>query len=341
MSALNDKRPVTGHRGIYYRLGRDGKRQYIITFIDSDRKRRWKVVKDEQSGEYGNRADAEAALDEIKGRKRRGERVSPSKATVREVADKWLASQEQFRPKTRLLYRDALDRYVLPVVGSRRVSELTTDDIADLIASMHAKGLAGWTIRGAISPLSGAQAWAARRRVALSPALVRMLREHKAASAFSQEADFVFASKAGTPLDHRALVTRGLGKATEAVGIGEYVERGKGKGRHWRSGLRWHDLRHTAASLLIAQGLNVVYVARLLGHANPSITLSTYAHLWDVAEHDERARAAQDAALGNVLETSAGDGGGQTAPDPAEKVVELPRTGTDGDAWRPPDPKGL
>jgi integrase len=39
--------------------------------------------------------------------------------------------------------------------------------------------------------------------------------------------------------------------------------------------LRWHDLRHFAASLLIAEGGSVGYVSRLLGHSNPAITLST------------------------------------------------------------------
>jgi site-specific recombinase XerD len=34
-----------------------------------------------------------------------------------------------------------------------------------------------------------------------------------------------------------------------------------------------HPLRHGVASLVIANGLTVVYVSRQLGHANPSITL--------------------------------------------------------------------
>ena len=45
--------------------------------------------------------------------------------------------------------------------------------------------------------------------------------------------------------------------------------------------LSLHSLRHGFASLLIANGLNVVYVSRQLGHANPTITLKVYAHLFD------------------------------------------------------------
>jgi integrase len=41
--------------------------------------------------------------------------------------------------------------------------------------------------------------------------------------------------------------------------------------------MRCHDLRHVAASVLVAEGAGVAYVRRALGHASPAITLSTYA----------------------------------------------------------------
>jgi integrase len=44
-------------------------------------------------------------------------------------------------------------------------------------------------------------------------------------------------------------------------------------------GLRLYDLRHTCASLLIAQGASVKAVQAQLGHATASITLATYGHL--------------------------------------------------------------
>jgi integrase len=62
--------------------------------------------------------------------------------------------------------------------------------------------------------------------------------------------------------------------------------------KHWKkaveltdlpSGLHFHDLRHTNASLLIAQGLPLLYVSRHLGHANISITADVYGHLYDEA----------------------------------------------------------
>lgn len=44
--------------------------------------------------------------------------------------------------------------------------------------------------------------------------------------------------------------------------------------------VRFHDLRHAAASMMIAAGLSVAQVSEQLGHANATMTLNTYAHLW-------------------------------------------------------------
>jgi integrase len=44
---------------------------------------------------------------------------------------------------------------------------------------------------------------------------------------------------------------------------------------------RFHDLRHTCATLLIREGASVKQVQRQLRHANASVTLDTYSHLFD------------------------------------------------------------
>jgi len=43
--------------------------------------------------------------------------------------------------------------------------------------------------------------------------------------------------------------------------------------------IRFHDLRHTAASLMLNHGIPVIVVSRRLGHAKPSITLDVYGHI--------------------------------------------------------------
>jgi len=56
-----------------------------------------------------------------------------------------------------------------------------------------------------------------------------------------------------------------------------------------------HSLRHCHASALIAATLDVVAVSRRLGHANPTVTLNTYAHLFE--NKDDAAAAAIEAAM--------------------------------------------
>jgi integrase len=64
--------------------------------------------------------------------------------------------------------------------------------------------------------------------------------------------------------------------------------------RNWRSrvwhpalrraglrSIRVHDARHSCASMLIAAGVDVVEVARILGHSKPTITLSVYSHAFE------------------------------------------------------------
>lgn len=59
--------------------------------------------------------------------------------------------------------------------------------------------------------------------------------------------------------------------------------------------LRVHDLRHTAASLAVSAGGNVLAIARMLGHRDPSITLRVYSDLFD-SDLDDVARRMDDAA---------------------------------------------
>lgn len=147
------------------------------------------------------------------------------------------------------------------------------------------------------------------RDVVLMPALGRILREHRLRSPHSGDGDFIFASAEGTGLDRRNAVRRGLKRAVQLAGL-DGADRPK---------LRFHDLRHTFASLLVAQGHNVVFVSRQLGHASPNITLGVYAHLFDRAEHGERATAALEAGFGELLT------GRETARSTASAVARLER----------------
>jgi integrase len=120
------------------------------------------------------------------------------------------------------------------------------------------------------------------RRIPLSSQLAAVLREHRSASRFSADTDWVFVTRNGTPLSQRNVQRSTLDRAAHVAGL----DRDGGR-------LRFHDLRHTFAShLVIDVALDVVQVSRILGHSNVSTTLNIYAHLFEEARHaaDIRAR---------------------------------------------------
>jgi len=110
-----------------------------------------------------------------------------------------------------------------------------------------------------------------RRRIAVPPAVVAVLREHRTRQLQARlwvgsrwvEGDFVFTTSIGTPLDG-ADVTRRFQGLLAAVGLPR---------------MRFHDLRHGAASLLLAQGVHARVVMEMLGHSTIALTMNTYSHV--------------------------------------------------------------
>jgi integrase len=140
---------------------------------------------------------------------------------------------------------------------------------------------------------------AAERDVVLFPELASLLRRHEAASRFSQPNDFVFASATGTAFNCRNVEVRGFDAAVARAKLGA--------GRAAKP--VFHDCRHTFASLLVSKALDLVFISRQLGHANPAMTLRVYTHLFDKANHADNMRnllSAQFGGLldGNVVETA-------------------------------------
>ena len=83
-----------------------------------------------------------------------------------------------------------------------------------------------------------------------------------------------------------------------------------------RSGVRGagrlslHSLRHGYASLLIGSNVNPQFVSRQLGHANPSVTLEVYSHLFARREHGDLARQALEASYAAMRREAGPCGGG-------------------------------
>ena len=139
------------------------------------------------------------------------------------------------------------------------------------------------------------------RDVPLAPFLVSARRKAQMASAYKQPHHFVFVSETGGPMHYRNLVRRGLDKAADAAGLNPpKLKKGEKRPRTGAQNVRWHDLRHTSASLLISEGCDPVYVSRVLGHASPGFTLTCYAHLFDSQRHAGRMSAALEARYGMI-----------------------------------------
>ena len=118
--------------------------------------------------------------------------------------------------------------------------------------------------------------------------------------------DLVFRSPKGKPLRTGNFASRVWRPAVAACEL---------------DGLRVHDLRHTAASLMISAGAQVKAVQRALGHASAAITLDVYAGLFD-----DDLEALADAVDGRYAAADAA-GVAQVWPKPTAQVVELiPRT---------------
>jgi len=52
------------------------------------------------------------------------------------------------------------------------------------------------------------------------------------------------------------------------------------------SRIRFHDLRHTSASLMLNNGVDIFVASKRLGHAKPSITLDVYGHLLSSTQNE-------------------------------------------------------
>ncbi len=116
-----------------------------------------------------------------------------------------------------------------------------------------------------------------RRTVPLPAVCLEALRSHRLAQADErlaqaerwQDSGYIFTTASGTPIDPRNLSRQFLAACERAQ----------------LPPTRFHDLRHTCASLLLAQGVQPRVVMETLGHSGISITMDLYAH---VMPHQQR-----------------------------------------------------
>jgi len=111
-----------------------------------------------------------------------------------------------------------------------------------------------------------------RRRIHLGTDAHTALREHQRKQLEQRmklgpvwdDNDLVFPSEIGTPRRGANVVYRSFRPLLESVGLPR---------------IRFHDLRHTAATLLLGEGIHPKVVSEMLGHASVQLTLDTYSHV--------------------------------------------------------------
>ena len=128
------------------------------------------------------------------------------------------------------------------------------------------------------------------RRVRLTRRAAAALREHKKRqleerirlAGLWQDQNLIFPNEAGRTFNPSNLRNRSFRRIKARANV--------------REDLRFHDLRHTCATLLLSEGVNVKVVSEMLGHASVTITLNTYSHV--LPDMQDSAADAMEAALG-------------------------------------------
>jgi integrase len=141
---------------------------------------------------------------------------------------------------------------------------------------------------------------ASKRRTFISPMVVEALAAHRERqdlmrAAVKQEPqpwDLVFTTIHGRPIQNARLVHAHFEPLILKAGVPR---------------IRFHDLRHTAATLLLEAGINPKVVSEMLGHSSVNITLSLYAHVTP-AMHYTASRVMEQVLRGEINPLALPDG---------------------------------
>ncbi|PWB82030.1 MAG: site-specific integrase [Candidatus Methylomirabilota bacterium] len=350
---------------------RDGKPKFVIETFD-----KW--------------ADAVARKNKILSERDEGIAVVPQRTPVGEYLDAWLAGKKHgLRPNTHEGYERALDLYVRPYLGTRRLDQLKPIELETWISQLLDKGLSPRTVRYAFGLVSDAlghavrmgmlprnaaksvkppkqtrremqaldaeqvrgllkaikgsrhetlfrlmlysglrpsealglkwsdidleggvikvqrsltwtsKEWSvgdtktasARRSIPIAKWMVCLLTTHRRLQATRrmkiadiwQDHDLVFPDEIGGPLRPANVLRRHLRPALRKAGLPDTI--------------RLYDLRHTCATLMLAEGLNPKIAAERLGHASIRMTMDVYSHVTPTMQ--EEASAKLDSILGD------------------------------------------
>ena len=179
--------------------------------------------------------------------------------------------------------------YILAVTTGLRQGELLGlkwDDIDLEVGTLQVRRTLTTAKGGPI--LSAPKTKSTRRTVRLSQTALEALRSHlerqlgediDRAGDLWRENGLIFASESGSPLSRQHITARRFKPLLKRAGLPE---------------IRFHDLRHTCATLLLSKNVNPKVVSEMLGHASIAITLDTYSHVLPTMQ-ESAAKAMEDA----------------------------------------------
>jgi integrase len=102
------------------------------------------------------------------------------------------------------------------------------------------------------------------RRIELSEKAVEALRSHRRQQVGVKDSEYIFPSTTGTPTNSSNLMYRSLKPTLKRAGLPQ---------------IRFHDLRHTCATIRFMKGQHPKRVQELLGHASIAMTMDIYSHV--------------------------------------------------------------
>jgi len=270
-----------GTGSIFRRPERKGK-QWVAQIVLEDGKTRQRYFNTEK--------EAADALNDMLYEHKRGMLVTEKDQTVRQHFEHWLEiHRSKIRWATYLGYSRMLKKHIIPTIGQLSLQRLSAQDLDTLYAQkrLHVRRSANRLPGG--YRVTDPKTARGKRMITLPQFVLEALGQHRIrqleaklqADPKWEEHDLVFCNIYGRFLNSASLQVL-FSSLLKKAGLPH---------------MRFHDLRHSAATMLLAMGVPIKVVQELLGHSDISTTLNAYGHV--LASMQQEAMEKLDPLLSN------------------------------------------
>lgn len=191
---------------------------------------------------HGTKKEAQAYLNKVLRERDLGTWVEPTNMTVSEYLDRWLREADTAKQRTRTFNAWAIGKYVVPYIGSIKLSKLSGMEIKGLYYKLSGIGLASSTIRRINAILS----------VAFGQAVEWKLLSHNPAKGTKLAKDYGKKKQVFGPNEARRFLEQALMDRYSALWQ-LALETGMRPGEYL--GLKWSDIDFTNGTILVHQSL--------------------------------------------------------------------------------------